>query len=238
MPQGPIHDYTVRRSDRARRARLTVTETGEAVVVLPRRAPLREAAMLVEQHADWLERHITRVRLDRSRLADRPALGEGRSLLIAGEPTRIRAVDAGPARRVRGRVEVVLGGLIVRLGRDGRDSAALLDAWLRQQARSLIGQRVAARAIEMSVRPGRITIRDQSSRWASASRDGSLSFSWRLILAPPFVLDAVVVHELAHLRVRGHDSAFWSLAREHAPRTAEARRWLREHAREVRAALD
>jgi predicted metal-dependent hydrolase len=88
------------------------------------------------------------------------------------------------------------------------------------------------------VQPGRITIRDQSSRWASASRDGSLSFSWRLILAPPYVLDAVVVHELAHLRVRGHNRAFWAIAEEHAARTLEARRWLRKHAREVRAALD
>ena len=90
----------------------------------------------------------------------------------------------------------------------------------------------------MSVTPGRISIRDQSSRWASASRSGGLSFSWRLILAPPWVLDAVVVHELAHLRIRGHSRAFWALATRHAPRTGEARRWLRDHAREVRAALD
>jgi predicted metal-dependent hydrolase len=88
------------------------------------------------------------------------------------------------------------------------------------------------------VRSGRLSVRDQRSRWASASARGDLSFSWRLILAPPFVLDAVVVHELAHLRVRGHSRAFWSLVERHAPRTPEARRWLREHARELRAALD
>jgi len=215
-----------------------VTESGEAVVVLPRRAPSREAVMLVEQHAAWLDRHIRRARLERARLAARPVLGEGRTLLIAGECTRISSVDAGTARPARGRVEAIPGGLVVRLGRDGRDSVALLDAWLRQQARTLIGQRVAARAPEMGVRPGRVTIRDQSSRWASASASGALSFSWRLILTPPFVLDAVVVHELAHLRVRGHDRAFWSIARQHAPRTPEARRWLRLHSREVRAALD
>ena len=90
----------------------------------------------------------------------------------------------------------------------------------------------------MSVEPGRISIRDQSSRWASASASSNLSFSWRLILAPPYVLDAVVVHELAHLRIRGHSRSFWKLVESHAPRTPEARRWLREHSREVRAALD
>jgi predicted metal-dependent hydrolase len=65
-----------------------------------------------------------------------------------------------------------------------------------------------------------------------------MSFSWRLLLAPPFVLDAVVVHELAHLRIRGHDRRFWALVERHAPRTADARRWLREHAHELRAALE
>jgi hypothetical protein len=135
-------------------------------------------------------------------------------------------------------VETLPGGFVVRLGRDGRDSAELLEAWLRGRAREVIGERVAARAPELGVRPGRLTIRDQTSRWASASSSGALSFSWRLLLAPPYVLDAVVVHELAHLRMRGHTRPFWSLVGAHAPRTPEARRWLRVHAAEIRAALD
>jgi predicted metal-dependent hydrolase len=126
----------------------------------------------------------------------------------------------------------------VRLGRDGRDVPVLLETWFRARAREVISECVAARASELGVRPGGISIRDQSSRWASASASGTLSFSWRLLLAPPFVLDAVVVHELAHLRIRGHTRRFWALVERHAPRTPEARRWLREHAGEVRAALD
>ena len=232
------HQYTVRRSDRAQRARLTVSEAGEAVVVLPRRAPLREAAMLVEQHADWLDRHIARVRRERAALAERPGLGEGRMLMIADVSYRIWAVDPGSARPSRGCVDEHPGQLEVRVGRDGRDASELLAAWLRQRAYAKITERVQDRAAEMGVKPGRITIRDQSSRWASASRSGALSFSWRLILAPPYVLDAVVVHELAHLRSRGHSKAFWSLVERHAPRTSEARRWLREHSREARGALD
>ena len=232
------HAYSVRRSDRARRARLTVTEEGEAVVVLPRRASLGDAAMLVERHAEWLDRHLGRVRSERARLASRPRLGEGRRIEVAGAHLRISAVDAAGRRPLRGRVDQLPGQLIVRVGQDGRTIEGLLDAWLRREARRVICELVAERALEMGVRPGRITIRDQSSRWASASRDGALSFSWRLLLAPPFVLDAVVVHELGHLRFRGHGKRFWSLVERHAPRTPEARRWLREHTREVRAALD
>jgi predicted metal-dependent hydrolase len=230
--------YTVRRSDRARRARLTVSREGEAVVVLPRRMPLAEAERLVERHAAWLDRHVSRITDQQAQLAARPSLGHGRVLMVAGHPCRISEVAASADRPGRGRVEVVPGGLLVRLGHDGRGTAELLEAWLRARARGAISERVAARALELDVRPGRISIRDQSSRWASASASGALSFSWRLLLTPPFVLDAVVVHELAHLRIRGHTHRFWALVERHAPRTPEARRWLRRHAHEVRAVLD
>jgi predicted metal-dependent hydrolase len=230
--------YTVRRSDRARRARLSVSRVGEVVVVLPRRMPAAEAERLVLQHAAWLHRHVSRVSAERAALAARPPLGEGRVLQVAGEACRISAVDGGSGRPARGRVEPIQGGLLVRLGGDGRSTSQLLEGWLRARAREVIVAHVAMRAPEVAVRPGRISIRDQSSRWASASSNGGLSFSWRLLLTPPFVLDAVVVHELAHLHLRGHTRRFWSLVEEHAPRTPEARRWLREHAAEVRAALD
>jgi predicted metal-dependent hydrolase len=235
---GRAFPYRVRRSDRARRARLTVSREGEAVVVLPRRMPLSAAQVLVDDHAEWLERHLSRIEAQRAALAMRPALGEGRVLVVAGERLRISEVDRAGRRPIRGRIENVPGGLVVHLGRDGRSTVQLLEGRLRERARETIGDRVAARALELGVRPGPITIRDQRSRWASASASARLSFSWRLVLAPPFVLDAVVVHELAHLRIRGHDRRFWTLVERHAPRTSEARRWLREHASELRAALE
>jgi predicted metal-dependent hydrolase len=235
---GRAYPFRVRRSDRARRARLTVSREGEAVVVLPRRMPLSAAQALVDDHADWLDRHMSRIAAERASLATRQPLGQGRVLEVAGERVRISEVDAGGRRPVRGRVQLISGGVVVRVGRDGRTVAQLLEAWLRERAREVIRAQVAVRAPELRVHPGPITIRDQKSRWASASADGALSFSWRLVLSPPYVLDAVVVHELAHLRIRGHDRRFWTLVERHAPRTPEARRWLRQHAAEVRAALE
>lgn len=208
------------------------------MVVLPRRMPAAEAERLVSQHADWIDRHVTRITDEQARLDARRPLGEGRVLLVAGESLRVSAVDGATRRPIRGRVESVPGGLVVRLGQDGRDTPILLEAWLRERAREVLTARVDVRARELGVEPARITIRDQSSRWASASAGGALSFSWRLVLSPPFVLDAVVVHELAHLRIRNHSRRFWSLVEHHAPRTPDARRWLREHAAELRAALE
>jgi predicted metal-dependent hydrolase len=238
-----VPPYRVRRSDRARHARLTVTDEGEAVVVLPRRAPLAVAASLVEAHAAWIERHVAAARSAEAAIADRPPLEEGRIVVVGGLDYRVSAVD-GRERPARGRVDVTdaapgrPGRIVVRLGRDGRTTATLLEGWLRARAHAVIGERASVLAPAMGVRPTRITVRDQRTRWGSASSSGALSFTWRLLLAPPEVLDAVVVHELAHLRVRGHGRAFWALVEHHAPQTRAARRWLREHARELRAALD
>jgi len=215
-----------------------VTRSGEVVVVLPRRMPSSEGDRLVTEHAAWLDRHVGRIREEEARLAGRLPLGEGRILQVGGASLRTATVDAAGRRPLRGRVEVTADLLVIRLGRDGRGTADLLEPWLREQARAIVARQVAARADAMQVRPGRLTIRDQSSRWASASRSGALSFSWRLVLTPPWVLDAVVVHELAHLRMRGHTRAFWALVEQQAPRTREARQWLRVHSREVHAALE
>ena len=90
----------------------------------------------------------------------------------------------------------------------------------------------------LGVTPARVTIRDTTTRWGSCSRKGALSFSWRLVLAPPEALDAVAAHELCHLRVFGHSQAFWTLLATRVPDHATWRRWLRRHAPELHAALD
>jgi hypothetical protein len=229
--------YRVRRSARARRARLTVGPLGEVVVVLPARAPTAMADALMARHAGWVARHRERALADQARLSARLPLEMGRPLIVSGRTMRVELVKSEVPPR-RGRVDALDGRLLVHPGRDGRVSSELLDAWLRERARGELASRIAARAVELRVEPGRLSIRDQRSRWGSASSSGDLSLSWRLVLAPPWVLDAVVVHELAHLRVRGHGPAFWRLVLRHAPGSREARRWLREHETELRAALD
>jgi predicted metal-dependent hydrolase len=202
----------IRRSQRARRTRLTVTEEGEALIVLPLRASEREAADLYNTHRDWVKRQQARMQEKRIQLATRPSLAAGRVLSINGE-----------AR-------------VVRVSNDLERQA--LEQRLRREARKVLSQRVAIRAWQMGVAPTGIQIRDQKSRWGSASRNGTLSFSWRLILCPPDVLDYVVVHELAHLRWSGHGRRFWGMVERHYGDHAEPRRWLRDHNDEVREAID
>ena len=106
------------------------------------------------------------------------------------------------------------------------------------EARDALARRMEIRARDVGVSPRSMSIRDQRSRWGSASRRGSVAFSWRLVMAPAAVLDYVVVHELAHLRAFGHGPGFWAIVGRHVVDAEGARRWLRAHETELRAALD
>lgn len=237
-----LPEWTVRRSARARHARITVTEDARVVVVLPRRAPAAIAEALVRQHASWVRRHVAAARDRRARIEARPSLGEGRVLEVNGIPHEVRVVTSpAPRSRVSRSLDTDEQGIRGHLRIEARDQASValaLESWLRAEARRVLLARIAAMSPAMGVTPTRVSVRDQRSRWGSASRSGSLSFSWRLVLAPPYVLDAVVVHELAHLRHADHGARFWGLAKTHAPRTDDARRWLRAHRDLLRAALD
>jgi len=234
-------DYTLRRSDRARHTRLTIRPDGEVVVTLPRRAPERWASDMVRARAAWIDHHQTRLAAARERLAARPRLGAGRNVSLGGleHAVRIEANDYGRRRTRIVHDDTDGPTLRVQLGEtEIRSAAALLEAWLRGEARAVIARRMAVRARDLGVEPTAMAIRDQRSRWGSASPRGTLSFSWRLVMAPTAVLDYVVVHELAHLRYFGHGPAFWRIVHEAIPEADAARRWLRVHEAELRAALD
>jgi predicted metal-dependent hydrolase len=208
----PRPEFIIRRSPRARRVRLQVTEEGEALIVMPLRAAEHEARELFNRHRDWVARQQAKMEERRVKLATRPSLAAGRVLRVNGVARAVRVAN------------------------DGQREA--LERQLRREAREVLSARIAVRGKEMDVEPGTLQVRDQKSRWGSASRRGALSFSWRLILCPPDVLDYVVVHELAHLRWGGHGKRFWHLVEKHYGDHRAARKWLRDHNDEIREALD
>lgn len=104
---------------------------------------------------------------------------------------------------------------------------------LREQARKVINLRAEYYAQELNVKYNRIAIRDTSSRWGSCSSLGNLNFSWRLILAPDYVLDYVVIHELCHLLEMNHSKAFWDHVASIQPSYKISRNWLKNHGQEL-----
>jgi len=237
--------YTLRRSARARRLRVTIDPRRGVIATVPgvrtREAAARGLAepFLAEREA-WIRRHLARQRAHAGTAAA-GALGDGSLLRYRGEPHRVRVATGPPGSR-RSHVERVGADdadvlLVTLAAAERRPLAAVLEAWLRVRARSAVESAIARHAGPLGVAPTAIAVRDTRSRWGSASRAGRVMLAWRLVLAPPAVLETVVVHELCHLRVFGHGSRFWDLVATRIPDHAAHRRWLRTHAAELHAAL-
>jgi predicted metal-dependent hydrolase len=213
----PPFEYTVRRSDRARRVRVRVDPRDGAVeVVLPRRAAAREAASAVAELGGWIARRRAEVAVAQARVAARsgtvPYLGT--DLLLRPEAGRTRVHRRGD----------------VLLVPDGEVAArAAIERWYRRQARVEIAPRLDAAAAAVGRSYSKLTIRDQRTRWGSCSSRGAMSFNWRLLLAPEAVLEYVVRHEAAHLAVMDHSPRFWAVMARLMPGYEVPRRWLRDH---------
>ncbi len=250
LPSGRL-DYLVRRSPRSRRLRVTIDPERGVVVSLPpstRRGWARAEPIVEEflrEREKWLRRHLDRHARQHAEVTARGGLADGARIRFRGELHRLRLVPAAdpdaPARRSRVAREGSDDGdeLVVRLAPgDRRSVAAVIEDWLRERARAAIERDVARHAPALRVEAAAVSLRDPRSRWGSASRNRRLSFSWRLILAPPEALETVVVHELAHLRYFGHGPRFWGLVATRRPDHLTWRRWLRDHSVELHRALD
>ena len=247
LPGGPL-DYTLRRSPRSRGLRVVIHPDRGVVVTVPspgRRGwadPERHVRAFLVEREPWLRRHLDRQARDRAVVAARGGLRDGAELRFRGDLHRLRLESAGPATRSSSveRIGGVVQDEIVvrRAASDGLTTAAVLESWLKPRARAEIERAVLVHAAALEVSPRAISVRDQRTRWGSASRQGRLAFSWRLVLAPPEALETVVIHELAHLRIFGHGPRFWALVASRRPDHLVWRRWLREHSLELHAALD
>lgn len=204
----------MRRSARARRVRVNVREHVRVEVVLPRAAPERAAAAAVRELEPWIERRLAEGRLALARVAARgpfvPYLG--RSLALVREPGRTRA-------RIEGERLLVPQG----------EHRPAVERLYRRLAREEVAVRLDRAVAAAGLSYASLSIRSQSTRWASCSAGGAMSFNWRLLLAPESVLDYVVWHEVCHLRVRDHSPRFWAMVEEWCPGWRERRDWLRRH---------
>jgi predicted metal-dependent hydrolase len=207
--------YTIRRSDRARRIRVTVDAARGVEVVLPRRATEREAAAAIGELAPWIRRRWREVDRVRATVA-----GRGEAVPYLG---RMLALVAEPGReRVHRRGETLLVPA-------GDERVAALERWYRRAARPEVAERLDRACAQAGSTYAKLTIRGQRTRWASCSRSGAMSFNWRLLLAPEPVLEYVVWHEVCHLEVMDHSPRFWNLLGSRWPDYREHAAWLRRH---------
>jgi predicted metal-dependent hydrolase len=206
---------TLKRHATARRMVLRLARDGENfVMTLPKRQSLQSAKAFVVQSQIWMQNTLARRGRETSQ-------GDDASVLLRGEPVTIERTGTA-----RGHVRFDSGtGKIHVPGRDDHWKRRLVD-WLKREAEADLARASGHYAEKMDARFVKVTVRDQKSRWGSCTSDGNLSYSWRLIMAPPFVLDYVAAHEVAHLQEMNHGPRFWRLVLSHCPMTRQAKRWL------------
>ncbi len=182
-------------------------------VVLPRTAPARAAAAAVDELAPWIRRRLAERERVHAALSRRGAAVPylGRHLALVTQPGRTRVLRRGESLLVPA----------------GEQLMGALERFYRQAARAEITPRLQRACAQAGVSYRRLAIRSQRTRWGSCSSSGTLSFNWRLLLAPEPVLDYVVWHEVCHLLVADHSPRFWALLEEHLPGYRQPRRWLR-----------
>lgn len=218
--EGALLRIALRRRDTARRMTLRVSAaTGEAVITLPPRLAVSTAQRFAASHAGWIAARLARV-------PERTVFEPGAEIPIRGEPHRLvlRGARSGAAR-----FGVEEGGKVLSLACDEAHFPRRVRDALMRAARSDIDASIERHAARLGERPVKVTLRDTRSRWGSCTARKELNFSWRLILAPPMVLDYLVAHEMAHLREMNHSPRFWAVAHHLCGHVDEAEAWLKRN---------
>jgi predicted metal-dependent hydrolase len=204
------------RTPRARRYILRIRPDGSLRVTVPRWGSKREARDFVARQRRWIERERNRVLQEHgSREWE-----DGTEIWLRGE--RVRVTVARDADGV-----VILYGDRRVPARNGEDVRAAIECDLRLLAREELEPRLRELAGQHDLRPGRVSIRNQRSRWGSCAREGNIALNFRLVQMPPAIRDYVLLHELMHLRQQNHSRRFWRLVEQVCPDFKEAERWLR-----------
>lgn len=214
LPGDPSIPLILRRSAQAKRISLRISQLdGRVTLTMPKRLVESEALDFARSKEAWIRKHL-------DARGEDVMIGEGAELPLGG---RMYPVLAGTGRRVQITSEgIFVPGPPERVGKR-------LSAHLKELARD----RLAGASDDYAARLGRsytrLSLRDTRSRWGSCTSDGGLMYSWRLVMAPPEVLDYVAAHEVAHLAEMNHSAAFWAEVTRIYGDYAAARGWLRTH---------
>jgi predicted metal-dependent hydrolase len=209
-------DIDYRTSPRRKSIGIMVTAEGRVVVTTPPGTSRENLRRTLEKHGVWIERKVAERRAAWDRLKD----GE---VYFLGRPFRLAVLHGATGA-------VSLNGREIRVPLpNGNDLWSRLAAWYAERAFLLLGERVRHFGAAMVLKPGPVELKSWKRRWGECHPDGTLKFNWRLVLCPPEVIDYVVVHELTHLKVPGHNPRFWAQVASVLPDYASRRKWLNHY---------
>jgi len=216
-------DYRVVRSTAAKKLRIRVRPDG-VEVVQPETRNGEEVSAFVERNKHWILDQVRRI--ERFRYVRRPEQTKRGELLYRGLPTRVR-LEAIQTQRRGSTVQYVDDEIVLRSATlSGATVARSLENWLRKQARAQIQKHLSTVCGRLGRSPQRVYVMGQRTKWGNCSAAKNLSFNWRLILAPDFVLRYLVTHEAVHLAIPDHSRKFWLTVQSLCRDTERAKQWL------------
>jgi hypothetical protein len=219
-------DYRVVRSTAARKLRVRVGPGG-VEVVQPAVRNGEDVSAFLNRHEVWILDQLRRV--ERLRGVMRPEQRRAGEMLFRGEPTRVR-IETTHARGRGNAIDFVDGEIVIQRGNGSRTPVERsLENWLRKQVRHEIERQLAALTVRLRQTPRRLYVMGQRTKWGNCSAERNLSFNWRLILAPEFVLRYLVTHEAVHLAIPDHSAKFWLAVQSLCRETERAKQWLCRH---------
>ncbi len=213
------------RNRRARRYVLRLNRDGSARVTVPRGGTENEAMRFAARNSAWLERQLVHLAAQ----LVRPRTWQlGTTILFRGEPVRLEQGINGNAGCVQ------LGDDMLCVKDVTGNLRPEVEGFLMRLARRDLPVRTSELAALHGITIRRVSVRNQRSRWGSCSRRGTISLNWRLVQAPPFVRDYIVLHELAHVKHMNHSNRFWNEVARLCPEYLRAERWLKENSELLR----
>ncbi len=220
--------FTLKRSARAKQVWLRIGLGTGLVVVAPPGMHVREVEKVILKKADWIKKHLSHID-EPYKITKKPLVKDGLPIPYLGKEFTLRVLPAGD----EGPAVTLTGGEIVVETPDRGESALMgaLKGWYKDMARKVIPERVERLSDGHKV--GRVSIRDQSTRWGSCSPKGNLSFNLRLMMAPMRVVDYLIIHELTHLEHQNHSKRFWDKVAKRCPKYVEYEEWLKKHGRSL-----
>lgn len=207
----------VREHPTARRMVMRVSPCGGILkVTVPKRTGSQALLSFLDRHRGWAQERLS--------AAASLVVGDGALLPFRGENILLRHHGGRQTRLMTDeeRALLLVGGAPEHFSRRVRD-------FLMREARGDLQAAVERHAATIGIRPAALSLKDTRSRWGSCTADRKLAFSWRIVMAPPQVLDYLAAHEVAHLKEMNHGPAFWALCRELCPAMDEGRDWLKRH---------
>ncbi|MEO0608457.1 MAG: SprT family zinc-dependent metalloprotease, partial [Pseudomonadota bacterium] len=209
---------------KARRLILRLDERNrEAVAVAPSRKKIGEAAAFAKDRVDWIAEHL-------QALPAHVVLQDGAEILLRGRPCRLTSEGSGRLAKLHAGPPQIL-----HLPGDLETFGKRAERFLKKSAKQDLSDAVIRYCAKLGVEARRVTVKDTRTRWGSCTSDGRLAFSWRLIMAPPDVLEYVAAHECAHLLEMNHSAAFWAHVQTCRPSWKTERAWLRANGRDLHA---